>query len=1326
MKNTHQEDSITLLDIVDLNFLQSLLDSFANSINMANMAFDDNGPLTQPSNFCNFCTNYIRKSSLIEKCDECNLRWAKIAAEECKPIIYTCHMGLSVFAVPIIVEDRHIASIVGGQVFTMPPDLEYHKKAAKDLGICEDEYINELQKIKIFSTEQIESAAQLLYVVANAISEIAHKNYELLEKNKKEHLSRQIMETIRSSFDVDFIKHTMVFQLGYLLKADRVAFADYDIEKGNYYTLAENEYRSSSSVKTFIGYDFAATPGFIEAIREIHLAGKDIIFNDLDKHLEENNLKNTGIEDFYRKMGFMSSMAINISHRGFFYGDLVITFEQKRNITESDINFIRNFADQVGIAIYQAKIIEEKKQTAENEKVLRQIMLSSSGTFNFEEIIKSTVTSAGTLLNADRCFFVETDIEADSNLPIKEYAEYISSPNIKSHTQRIPEKSETSIFVELSKIQKTIAVNDIEEIDLPEATRKMLIDDLSVKSYLIVSVKYGETVYGAMVLHYVNNKKEFNQNDISILEAIANQSAIIINQAKLYEKMKKTIERETILRRIIEITRSSLDIHKVKQQVVEELGKAFHADRCYFRAYDKSQDKFFAPDVEYLSSPDIGSLLNVEPNQEGLKYFSEELRKRSQGFYPVVANEEFAKGTPVESYMNQSDIKADYAMPIIDREDGFTWLVLHYSYEDPKFDDDQKKLLETIAFQIDTALSQIKFYHTSKQQAEREKAILSNLPFMVWLKDTKGVLLAANEPYAKMCNTTVSNLIGKTDYDLFPKENADIYVEDDRKVMEQKKTVFTEEMISGPDGPRWHETYKTPLIDSNGEVVGTTGFSRDITERKEIDRMKNEFVSMVSHELRTPLTSIRGALGLVTSGKIEALSDKTKGLLDIANNNCLRLINLINDILDIEKIEAGKMDFEIETLELMSLVEQSIQSNIQFAQKFGVGLKLENTLEKILIRVDSNRLIQVLTNLLSNAIKFSKANANVKVSVTDLNKYVRVSVTNYGSEIPKEFKNRIFQKFAQADSSDTRKKGGTGLGLSISKAIIEKMGGHINFTSENNETTFYFDLPEFVEEKPFIEERLNQQRPNILICEDDKDIALLIRMLLNQENYSADIAYNANQTKQLLEERNYDALLLDLILPDEDGLSLIKELRGNIKTENIPIIVVSVKAKEGERELNGHFAVFDWIDKPIKKDRLLSALNCVISTKTISKPKILHIEDDADVRKVTYSILKDDACVSQVSTLNDAKNVLSSESFDLLLIDLELPDGNGAELLPLIKNKGNDEIITVIFSAHNVNNDIAKQVDAVLLKSNTSNEDLLKIVNLIKQKKCSTGPEFSI
>ena len=249
-------------------------------------------------------------------------------------------------------------------------------------------------------------------------------------------------------------------------------------------------------------------------------------------------------------------------------------------------------------------------------------------------------------------------------------------------------------------------------------------------------------------------------------------------------------------------------------------------------------------------------------------------------------------------------------------------------------------------------------------------------------------------------------------------------------------------------------------IAQKNEPARFVAIVRDITERKRMERMKSEFVSTVSHELRTPLTSISGALGLLAGGALGALSEQAKQMVEIAHKNSQRLGLLINDLLDMERLMAGKLRFDMQSQPLIPLIEGAIRDNQAYADQNGVRLLLAHGAGAVRVEVDAQRLQQVLANLLSNAAKFSPTGSEVTVSATCTEAAVRVSVTDQGPGIPAEFHDRIFEKFSQADASDSRKKGGSGLGLAISRELMERMGGRIGYESTPGKgATFYFELP---------------------------------------------------------------------------------------------------------------------------------------------------------------------------------------------------------------------------------------------------------------------------
>ncbi len=264
--------------------------------------------------------------------------------------------------------------------------------------------------------------------------------------------------------------------------------------------------------------------------------------------------------------------------------------------------------------------------------------------------------------------------------------------------------------------------------------------------------------------------------------------------------------------------------------------------------------------------------------------------------------------------------------------------------------------------------------------------------------------------------------------------------------------------------PQWLNV--SAIKDHRGRTTNYVGVTWDISELKASERMKDEFIATVSHELRTPLSSIHGSLGLIAGGATGPISAQASNLAQIAYSNSERLVRLINDILDVAKMEADKMQFHLRPLDVNSLVNQAVEANQGLARQYRVALVVEQALPDAKVIGDGDRLIQVLTNLLSNALKYSPAESQVSVAVTRHAERIRVAVTDRGPGIPAKFRDKMFRKFAQADASDARERGGTGLGLSISKLIIDRLGGHIDFLSEPNvATTFYFELPELHKEK---------------------------------------------------------------------------------------------------------------------------------------------------------------------------------------------------------------------------------------------------------------------
>jgi len=381
------------------------------------------------------------------------------------------------------------------------------------------------------------------------------------------------------------------------------------------------------------------------------------------------------------------------------------------------------------------------------------------------------------------------------------------------------------------------------------------------------------------------------------------------------------------------------------------------------------------------------------------------------------------------------------------------------------------------------------------------------------------------------------------------------------------------------------------------DTMGRPGISvvaHDVSEYKELDRLKDEFISTVSHELRTPLTSIRGSLGLVAAGAAGPLPLKAANLIDIANQNTERLIRLINDVLDLEKIQSGGVALDLHDERIDRIISESLASVEGLAADNGVSLNYERTSDVPEVGVDRDRLVQVITNLLSNAVKFSESGQAVVVETAVEDRQLTVRVIDGGVGIPPEHLDSIFGRFQQVDSTTSRAKGGTGLGLAISREIVQLHGGSIDVSSKIGEgSTFTVRLPLHGAGCGAQDgQRQNQPRlrPNILIVEDDPAVAAAVVEVMEAAGYDAMSVETIGSAEDRVFSVLPDLVLLEADLPDGPGLDLVRAMESDADLASVPVVMLAkVQTPRPERP-----TIVAWVDTPVSDRKLLDVVTRIL------------------------------------------------------------------------------------------------------------------------------------
>jgi PAS domain S-box-containing protein len=583
--------------------------------------------------------------------------------------------------------------------------------------------------------------------------------------------------------------------------------------------------------------------------------------------------------------------------------------------------------------------------------------------------------------------------------------------------------------------------------------------------------------------------------------------------------------------------------------------------------------------------------------------------------------------------------------------------------------EDQEALaaIETVGASLGQMLARSRERGRAEELYRQQEILLDSVADGICGVDRHGMVSFANPAAGRLLGAPTAGLTGKPVHDLLHgsargglKCGPDCAL---RAATERHVATAGEDTIYRTDGsPLPTEYFFTPILD-HGRFSGSVLSFRDISQRYALDRLKDEFISTVSHELRTPLTSIRGALGLLSSGILGELNDKAANLLRIATSNSDRLVRLINDILDLERIQSGRAPIAFRPIQLSQVVHQAIDGMQPVADAAGVQLIHDTT--QVEISGDPDRLLQVMTNLLSNAVKFSPPNSTVSVMMRPGSAGVTLSVIDQGRGIPADKLESIFGRFQQVDASDSRQKGGSGLGLAICRTIVQQHAGRV--WAERNPvrgSTFRVFLPYQQSPTSLSAGPDGEGQGTVLLADANSSTRPLVAQQLSRHGYRVVETTSVEQT--MAAARNgVEAILLDTSLDGMNGWEILPLLRRKDPESHIPIVLLSVADGEGGGDLPADAQ--GMVTKPVEEDALLAELARVLCGQG-EKARILIVEDDHDLARVIGEIFSRDTIEVQLAhTRQEALDACTDFQPHLLVLDIGLPDGDGFNVVDWLR-----------------------------------------------------------
>jgi PAS domain S-box-containing protein len=716
----------------------------------------------------------------------------------------------------------------------------------------------------------------------------------------------------------------------------------------------------------------------------------------------------------------------------------------------------------------------------------------------------------------------------------------------------------------------------------------------------------------------------------------------ISERKEVEEKLNKLLALQNLLTRLATefINIPVEDSDKAVNRLLSVVGEGNEIDRVYIFEYD------FAKNT--LSNTHEWCATGISPEIENLqqiptKLFPSWVEAHKLGDMLAIRDvSKIDKSDPQYKILEPQGVKTLITIPLILNNECIGFVGFDSVKSVKTWSSDEITFLHILADLLCNVTDRKRKDQALRNREASLKAIFNNVPFQMWLKDVDSNYLTINKPFMEYFSITdESEIIGKDALDIWNHETASHFIEQDKLVMQNLELSSVEELVDFKHKSVWFEIFRAPIIDENGQLLGTTGIARDITSRKKADKAlqeavasaeaaneaKSKFLAIMSHEIRNPLNAVVGMTRMLNDAGITGPNSK---LIENIKTSSDHLLMIINDVLDFSKIESGEMLLEETSFNIQDVISRVFNSHVFIAKEKNIELKytIDSRINNF-HKGDPLRLQQVLNNLISNAIKFT-TEGEIEICCEfekEFNTYsrVRFEVQDTGIGISAENQEKVFESFKQENSTISRTHGGSGLGLAISKQIVELMGGKLKLESTKNiGSKFYFSIDLKIDESQFVQKMKTETDAegsslkgySVLLVEDNRLNQILAVAILEKWGAKVVVANNGQQAIDIAEAETFDVILMDIQMPIMDGMTASRIIREKLQIST-PILALSANVIKGIVERCEEAGMQGYVSKPFDADDLLRKIMGHVSKSKNNTEASLRIEDEIVVSDVS-------------------------------------------------------------------------------------------------------------